>query len=401
MEAISLIKNHNIVIWGGRERGRVIFELLNGCYDMHVAAFVDSDTRLIGLEIENTQIFSKEEFIRLYNDEGTTVIIGGYNPISAEEITGYLCKHDFKGAVIGCYEFHHSVELPVLLNRKSQKNIDYEKKISQWSKSFLAEAGFWKTEAISASGTYHDEYLLRVDDSKEFVCERARDFIKEGCVVLDVGCGISSNYGHFIDGKPFTLIGIDPLAAFYNRLNQNAYERGLTNGKAPATIRFGMFEMLSSSVEKDSCDVVLIDNAIDHCIDPLCAIIECLDVLKVGGVLSTFHHLNEAYRNYYHDMHQWNICMDNKGHFILWNKESFIDVNDELGDYADISVQLVDIRRIDVPFGGIICNIKKKKDIPGGLMDASTERQGLLTKALMERLADPVAACDYMRFCLE
>ncbi len=397
---MNYFDDKKVVVWGAKERGKVICDLIEKKYNKKIVCFVDRDDDLIGKDVCGIEVLSPDAFVDKYNDKSIVIILGGYNPNNKVEISAFLAKKNYQGEMIDCYEFHHRYELPVLLDRTVEINIDYENKISQWVKSFLAEASFWKDEAISSNGFYHDHYLNRIISNKEFECKRASAYIDSSSVVLDVGCGICSMYGNKINGKTFSLTGIDPLAPFYNRLNSKAYENGLTNGVKPSEIKFGLFEMMSYIYPNNSCDVILIDNAIDHCIDPLCSVVECLKTIKVGGVLSTYHHINEAYKAFYADMHQWNVCSNSENHLVFWNKESFIDVNKALGDYVDISTEVYESHGVAVPFGGVVCNMIKKKEIPDNFMDMARERNGIVIRLMMELLADPMYALDYLRFNL-
>jgi hypothetical protein len=47
--------------------------------------------------------------------------------------------------------------------------------------------------------------------------------------------------------------------------------------------------------------------------------------------------VNEAHRTDYVEFHQWNFCTAN-GHFLIWNRETRISVNDALGDKVEIMV---------------------------------------------------------------
>ena len=398
MDEINELKDKRVVIWGAKKRGQVISSFLWDYCKIHVDCFVDRDEHLIGTLQDDVCILSEIEFIKQYNRKDTMVIVGGYNPENLDYISSFLKKNGFKGECVGCYDFHDKYEFPILLKRNEENNIDYDKSIDQWSDSILAEAVFWKDEVIRETGMWHSHYLTRIDSSKEFLCNRVKEYIKPNSIVLDVGCGICSNYGRFIDGKELLLTGVDPLAHFYNRMNRKAYEQGLSNNILPPHIEFGMFEFLSYFFDEDSCDVIIIDNALDHCIDPLSAIIECLKVLKVGGVLSTFHHRNEGYRNYYEDMHQWNVCSSYEGELIIWNKESFININHELKGYVSIDTKTRKSERVEMPFGGVVCNIIKEKEIPNIVSKPRKCHLGKVMELMMERLSDPAFAHEVINF---
>ena len=138
----------------------------------------------------------------------------------------------------------------------------------------------------------------------------------------------------------------------------------------------------------------------DHCIDPISAILECLRVVKKYGVVSTFHHINEAYKAFYADMHQWNICSNEEGHLVVWNNESCIDINKLLGEYVEITTYVHENHVAEIPFGGLVCNIVKKKDIPDDFMDETKERLGMVINQVMLRISDPEFMLEYLEFYL-
>ena len=87
--------------------------------------------------------------------------------------------------------------------------------------------------------------------------------------------------------------------------------------------------------------MVIIQNALDHCADPMKAIWEALIVLKQGGVLYLNHHPNEAEHEQYRGFHQYNICIED-GHLKIWNRINSIDVTTLLAGVAIMEVKLCD-----------------------------------------------------------
>jgi ubiquinone/menaquinone biosynthesis C-methylase UbiE len=98
--------------------------------------------------------------------------------------------------------------------------------------------------------------------------------------ILDIGCGLISMYGNYVGEKKINLIAIDPLAHFYNIINER-YQGELFSEEKRSS--FGMFEFMADFYEENYADYIIINNALDHCIDPFKSIIECLHVLKCGG----------------------------------------------------------------------------------------------------------------------
>ncbi len=195
--------------------------------------------------------------------------------------------------------------------------------------------------------------------------------------------------------KKVRLIGIDPLASFYNQINQR-FEKEHNLKFKISPVEFGFFELLSYQYGSEYSDYILIDNALDHCIDPFAAIIECLRVLKTGGTLVTRHHVDEAYKAFYSGLHQWNICCDQNGDFIIWNRNNYVNVTQELEDYAEIKVEKETISSGVVPFGIVACNLTKKKELPSMYLAEERQRAGAFMKGFAEKLSDLQFAMKYL-----
>lgn len=139
--------------------------------------------------------------------------------------------------------------------------------------------------------------------------ERVEDYLKDkqGALVYDIGCGLAPRFGtELASGKVIQLTGIDPLAYFYNVINQKF-------ASVPCReIVFGMFEFLSKFINKNMAEVVIINNALDHCIDPFRSIMECLSILKAGGMLHMNHGRMEGLVGLYQGLHQWNMDYNEK-----------------------------------------------------------------------------------------
>ncbi len=67
-------------------------------------------------------------------------------------------------------------------------------------------------------------------------------------------------------------------------------------------------------------------NCLDHSYDPLRAIDQVLQILKPHGVFWMSHRRNEAVSEDYGGLHQWNFERGDPEPFIIWNKESRVDV---------------------------------------------------------------------------
>ncbi len=376
----------NVYIWGMSNRGKQIERILRAD-GIDVVGYVDT---------YNPAAMKPEAFFKLDNKE-SIVIVASNRPDFVSEITTEIEKADYKGKVITSYVFHHQHEIPFFCEHaKHQYEIEFERKMHVWFDSFLSEVYFWQNEVARPGSSYWEHYKERIAP-KEYH-GYLENKVKGGEVVFDVGCGICSQYGALLkDGAKINLVGIDPLAPYYNKINENYYNYVGEIEENRVKVRFGMFELLSAMLGENVADYIIIDNALDHCIDPFSAVVECLKVLKIGGELVTSHHIDEAYKAFYSDLHQWNICADQNNDFILWNEENYINVNENLSEYVDIKVEIIHRETLEQPYGCVLCYLKKKKEIPSELTQNLMQRSGFVIAEMMEKMSDTAYACDLLR----
>jgi SAM-dependent methyltransferase len=153
-------------------------------------------------------------------------------------------------------------------------------------------------------------------------------------VVLDVGCGMSYfNYPKFL-GRDIDFHLVDPLAHFYNEI---AHTKNL---QVP-DIEFAFVEYLSMTFPPESAAAIVIINALDHSFDPVKGVLECLKVLKPGGVLYMRHHANEAERQAHHGLHQQNF-ENRHGNLVFWNDAGSTNISELLAGAATVDSQTED-----------------------------------------------------------
>ncbi|MDY3857903.1 MAG: methyltransferase domain-containing protein [Muribaculaceae bacterium] len=153
-------------------------------------------------------------------------------------------------------------------------------------------------------------------------------------LMIDVGCALSYVPGTKFDNPGVRMDMIDPLAEHYNRILDDTHSDR-------TRLKTGMIELLSTMYAEGSVDLVHVRNALDHSANPMAGILECMQVLRQGGVLYLHHHINEAEREAYRGFHQYNIDAQD-GRLIIWNRSDRIDVADRLKAVAEVSCQIVD-----------------------------------------------------------
>lgn len=235
-----------------------------------------------------------------------------------------------------------------------QKSNNFEK----WLQGIPYEVAFWKS--------YYGNKKRRKDLFRWSLYDKACDldnfdihkYIRETGIedpkIMDVGCALSYMFGNVINGEKHDVIYLDPLANFYNKiLDKYKIER--------PKIEFGTFETLSFFFEPESIDFIHIRNALDHSSDPIIGILQCLIILKKGGILYLNHFVNEGENEGYRGFHQYNLKEEN-GNFIIWNHNRYQNITEFLKGFAEVETSIT-------PEGRLVVVIKKIKDLPDSIAD--------------------------------
>lgn len=159
--------------------------------------------------------------------------------------------------------------------------------------------------------------------------------------MVDLAAGPVSCVGWNLDGHTINVTPVDALADDYDRILEGA---GIT--PAVRTIS-GEAERIDEMFEAASVDLVYIRNALDHCYDVPKVIGSALQVLKPGGHFVVHSYRDEAERERYIGLHQWNLTTEN-GHFILHRPGTRVDVNKHFAGRAWVNVLKEDAAWIEV-----------------------------------------------------
>lgn len=325
---------------------------------MKVEAFYDNNINCQGAVIDGIEVFSWEKLKRFLDSADMFGIIIGSQRYEEEilgEIENRLGKDVF---VITANEiqkrYWKEIAVPDREKLENIYTIMFNEQAEYWFNNIMSEVEYWVEDCKTQKKISLNRYnVFQI----EFLCNRLKDKIFPGAIVLDAGSGICSQYGRLVEGGEIKLIAVDPLAYFYNRIKEKIGSDNINN-----VVTFGLFEFFSSFFEDNYADFILIDNALDHCIDPFKSILECLCVVKKGGILSTHHRRAEAVYEGYLGLHKWNVDVNENNEFIIWNESNLKNVSRELKDYVDIEI---DLHNANMRFDEYIdINIIKKKDIP-------------------------------------
>lgn len=183
---------------------------------------------------------------------------------------------------------------------------------------------------------YRADYNNKIQANRPFTRE---DLLNPfpGMKVLDVGAGAITALGNTLsDGAKIDMQACDPNAPYYNIL-LDAY-----GSFREVRTEFALGERLLDRFPANSFDLVYMQNALDHSINPILVLQNMLSVCKLNGVVGLGHMENEGEANDYEGLHQWNFTVVNNRP-IIWNKDGEIfDLNNIFNGIAYFEARLVD-----------------------------------------------------------
>lgn len=357
------------IIWGAGEEGQIVKDYLAEL-NYEVYAFCDSNEALHERNRGGLKIISPYDIYNICKKEKIqAVIIGTRNKSFVREIKTHL--KNLKINDIQILE-ENDVENQYLFEKCKKLNwiwnINFAEQSRIWIDHFMEEVEFWVEGLAKSNSPYHREYIERLSvqnfleaaDNKKY--QELADSLPDHAIILDIGCGLVSRHGKNYDSKRFELIAIDPLAHYYNIINQKFRGGSISNDMERRVCHWGLFEFIANSYKKNFADAILIRNALDHCIDPYKSLIECLYILKVNGTILLDHRRAEAVYERYSGLHKWNLDLGYDNSFIIWNQKNSINVTESLSSIADIELYYEHDQNNDRLNQNIIITIKKKRD---------------------------------------
>lgn len=230
-------------------------------------------------------------------------------------------------------------------------SILFRDEFERWADCIIEEVRWTEKEVMQTGGLYHQGLLSRIDNTLVPMArgkhgEIIYQYLHKDAVLMDIGSSSSPAYGNILpDNVRIQSYAVDALATFYNKL----YEKYIP--ECNRQIKLGIFEFIASFFEKNFANVILIENALDHSIDPVKGILECLEVLKPNGLLRLFHRRCEAIFEEYTGMHHWNIDYNDALELLIWNDKFYINVSKLLDN--DVEIKIIPVsceKRIDQYF---------------------------------------------------
>lgn len=368
-----------MAIWGASYWGYTFKKILEEEGE-EVVAIIDSDNSKW-----NDDVIGFEAFCGRYNIDDMTILLALRSWQNVMDVQQKIREKSNNCVIM--YHYHLCKNYGNMHIKKLDYNVSFENQFKIWIDNIDSEVGYWKNQVVSESGANHSHYLDLIERNKEFkfFFKNEINDIKQGNIILDIGCGVYSQYGNIINGsKSVNLIGIDPLAPIYNCMNSEyAKKQGIDKLDI---IKFGMFEFLSYNMGSDYADAICIDNALDHCIDPFSAIIQAIDVVKPGKSIWIRCYFNEGYRERYSGLHKWNVSIDMNNDYIVWNKDNYINISSGIKDFADVQVYDISPDECKDACGYAACLITKRAPVPDDLMKNSRCYAGIAMKIMMEQI---------------
>jgi SAM-dependent methyltransferase len=176
-----------------------------------------------------------------------------------------------------------------------------------WQAALDGEVGFWRNWLRDEGGRFAEGYKAKFNPDLPLQPEIA-DLIEapEGSTVkvLDVGAGPLTFVGRKDPRWNIELSAVDALGDEYAAL---IAEFDVT---PPVRTDACETEHLADRFPADTFDVITARNTLDHSYDPLLAIDQMLHCVKPGSALLLLHRRNEADREGFRGMHQWNFAAD-------------------------------------------------------------------------------------------
>jgi SAM-dependent methyltransferase len=193
--------------------------------------------------------------------------------------------------------------------------------LAAWAGGIAHELQFWDAWLASRGLQWPEDYARRMDPAAPLdarAAQLAPGLARGGRLrVLDVGAGPVTILGYRLPGVAVEVTATDPLAPQYAALLAR-------HGAAPPVpTRFAPAEDLRLFVPEGGFDLVHCRNALDHSFDPLRGIEQMLAAARTGGAVLLSHFEDEAEREGYSGLHQWNFAArDGGARFVIWNSSS-------------------------------------------------------------------------------
>lgn len=327
-----MLENNKYIIYGVGNVGKRIARMMKRTG--LTVELSDGNARLWNEVIDGQRVIPSVEIVtfilqQIKNSEISLKMIVCINDDQEKDFIKYMGKYieviSWRDILDDLLEMYDSLNVPYTSN--------YLAGFERWWYGLRDEIDFWENAYAQKGARKHNWYLKLVENRK-FQDPFLSITIKDGMKILDVGSGIVSRYGNEYKNINVDVQAVDPLAFWYNAFNHKYNEK-----YEKKDIQFGLFETLASSYEVESQDLIIISNALDHCIDPYESVRQALQVLKIGGVLYIKSLIREGCNEKFSGLHQWNIDIDKNGEFIIWDDSNYVNVTRNLSGFCSMRIK--------------------------------------------------------------
>jgi SAM-dependent methyltransferase len=224
------------------------------------------------------------------------------------------------------------------------------------------EVEYWQNWLADQGGKWADDYRYRLDPETEISDPALREILarlsEQRVSILDVGAGPVSSVGYRFPDKTLSLSAVDPLAERYDRLLEEY------DVVPPVRTERVEGEALLGHFGPGRFDVTYARNALDHAVDPVLIIENMLGVARQGGYVVLRHVRNEAVRQAYVQLHQWNFD-ERDGHLVIWRPGDETDMTRVLAGRAEARCRLEanDEGEPDYWVVGVIRKLEPREDL--------------------------------------
>lgn len=389
------------VIYGAGYMGKHIdLDVLKIKYQL--TAYCDSNEKLAGSTVNGYEIISKEELQRRASDgEVKSVIVAIYSWESRNEVINDLVDtlSKYNVSIEDYFVVRDKLVYEYLKKYHKYEDDNWQPEFSEdtydWLRNIHEEIKYFLESMAKPASTGHEVYLHRLQNNNFFSTDNPSEFdinfenmLKDNDMILDIGCGLVTHYGtETATGKHINLVPVDALSYFYNLINEK-YSAGINI--IDKKCKFGLLEFMNCFFQKNSVDYIVINNALEHGIDPYKGLIKCLYILKPNGMIHMKHHRAEGIFEFWQGLHQWNVDYNEKNDFMLWNKSNSINISQKLKDIADITL-IHDEATEDNVQPEIYIDIKKKRDFSiNEFIEEDCNQLAIVVTKLMECYAEKI-----------
>ena len=206
-----------------------------------------------------------------------------------------------------------------------------------WQSGLIEENDFWERALGDPERHWKlSEYRERTDPNLELQAELQQLIpAAPGSTVriLDVGSGPLTRIGKKWSGRTIEITATDPLAEKYAALVKKL---GVPQLVPVLPVHA---EKLVAKFPANHFDLAYASNCLDHAYDPVQAIRQMLELVKLGHFVYLWHFANVGITERYTGLHQWNF--DVKGNdFLISNGQVIESLKQKIGAAAELSCEV-------------------------------------------------------------